>query len=359
MKQLQSFTVRLLAGANAATVACMLLIGFSYYANPERHPLIANINLAFPLFLAANVAFLVFWLLFRKRMALITVAGLVAGYVPIRTYTPLNIGGEAPEGCIKVMSYNVFNFSTWADPSEPCDILDYIKSEHPDILCLEEYGLSGWKKDMCYAVLDSMYAYSDHSNSQAGGDAIAIYSRFPIVGKESIRYESRTNNSAAFRLVTAKDDTTTVVVNHLESTGLSPEDRTKFKSLMKGGMPRQDAEQESRRMWHKLGEASARRAPQADAVAEYVARHKDRSLILVGDFNDSPLSYVHHRLASELTDCYVQTANGPGISYHYNNFYVRIDNIMCSNHWTPYQCRVDSRVKGSDHYPITCLLKRN
>ena len=82
------------------------------------------------------------------------------------------------------------------------------------------------------------------------------------------------------------------------------------------------------------------------------------SIILTGDFNDSPISYVRHRLASVLTDCYVASANGPGISYHYNAFYVRIDNIMCSSHWKPYACRVDNTVKASDHYPIICSLER-
>ena len=85
---------------------------------------------------------------------------------------------------------------------------------------------------------------------------------------------------------------------------------------------------------------------------------KNDPVILTGDFNDSPISYAHRRLASELTDCYIASANGPGISYHYNCFYVRIDNIMCSEHWTPYECRVDNTIKASDHYPIVCKLSR-
>ena len=52
MKNLQDFTVRLIAGGNIATIVCMLLIGFSDRINPVSHPLLANIGLFFPVFLA-------------------------------------------------------------------------------------------------------------------------------------------------------------------------------------------------------------------------------------------------------------------------------------------------------------------
>ena len=358
MKQIKSFTVRLVAGANIATVIAMLLIGYSDRVNPASHPLIANLGLTFPIFLALNIAFLVFWLAVKKMMALIPVAGLLLGFSPIRVYAPLNIAREAPEGSIKVMSYNIYNLSTWRDPSEPCEILDYIDRERPDILCLEEACAPGWRKDHADRRLDSIYAYSDESDGPVGGDPICIYSRYPIIDKDNIEYESRANNSAAFTLLTGERDTTVVIVNHFETTGLSPEDRSRFRAMMKGDIHRRDAERESRRLWHKLGEASAIRAPQADAVARYVESLGKRSVILVGDFNDSPISYVRHRLASVLNDCYVASGNGPGISYHYNAFYVRIDNIMCSDHWTPYRCHIDNSIKASDHYPIICWLRK-
>lgn len=57
---MKEFTFRILAGANIATIVVMLLIGFSDRINPTAHPLIANLGLFFPVFLVANLAFLVF-----------------------------------------------------------------------------------------------------------------------------------------------------------------------------------------------------------------------------------------------------------------------------------------------------------
>ena len=353
---MKDFTLRLLAGANIAVIAAMLAVGYSDRINPAAHPLLANLGLLFPVFLLLNVCFLAFWLCVRKLWALIPFTGLVAGFGPVRVYSPLNVVRDAPEGAIKVMSYNVFNFSTWHDTSEPSEILGYIASQNPDILCMQEAAAGGGKQEIIDSTLQRTLAYKDTVNA----GSIAIYSKFPIVGKERIPYFSKSSNSsAAFFLKTGRADTTIVVVNHLEVTGISLEQRSQFKAMLKGKLERDSAEIESRALWRSLARSAAVRAPQADAVAEYVSRHRGKSIILTGDFNDSPLSYVHRRIARELTDCYVVTANGPGISYHYSGFYVRIDNIMCSAQWTPYQCRVDNSIKASDHYPIVCLLKRD
>ena len=217
---MKEFTFRIIAGANIATIVVMLLIGYSDRVNPTVHPLIANLGLLFPVFLVANLAFLVFWLMFRARWALIPVAGLLIGFQPIRIYTPFNRNAATPEGSIKVMSYNVFYFSTWDDTDGPSEILSYIKRQNPDILCMQEFGSTGRKREIADSTLSAFYPHHDSADSPEGGDEICIYSRFPIVGKEKIEYASKGNNSAAFRVVTAKGDTTIVVVNHFETTGL-------------------------------------------------------------------------------------------------------------------------------------------
>ena len=81
---MKDFTLRIIAGANIATIVVMLLIGYSDRVNPTNHPLIANLGLLFPVLLIANLAFLAFWLMFRVKWAAIPVAGLVLGFQPIR-----------------------------------------------------------------------------------------------------------------------------------------------------------------------------------------------------------------------------------------------------------------------------------
>lgn len=348
----------MLAGANAMTIVLMLLAGYSDRINPAVHSMMANVGLTFPLFFAANAAFLVFWLMAKPSRALLPVAGMLLAYSPARLYCPVNIPSTPPEGSIKVLSYNVCNYDMWDDISQPCPVAEYVVKSKADIVCLEEAGACYSKLNKVDSIYAAHYQYRDTTFAANGGDMLCLLSRYPIVGKEKIHYASDTNNSAAFSLKIG-GDTVVVVVNHFESTCLSADEKRGFSDMVKGDVRNASAKRESRSLLHKLASASARRAPQADAVASYVAQCKGKSVIVAGDFNDSPISYVRRTVARGLTDCYVATATGPGISYRDKAIFVRIDNLMCSTDFTPYACKVDRTVKASDHYPIACWLKKN
>ena len=63
----------------------------------------------------------------------------------------------------------------------------------------------------------------------------------PIIGHERIRIESASNIVAAFHLK-INDDTVTVINAHLESVGLSMEDKSEFKDLVKGNLKADSAD---------------------------------------------------------------------------------------------------------------------
>ena len=357
IRQLKAFTVNMIAGANVATGIVMLLVGFTDYAYPPDHPYIATAGLLFPLFLVLNLGFLVFWLLFKRRMALIPVLAYAAAFVPIRVYMPINHRPEPPEGALKVLSYNVRGYaSTPAHGNAVGEIFDYIRQSGADIVCLQE-DLPGGRD--IRERLDSIYPHSDTVSIVKNGaktNALGVYTRFPIVRKERIWYESDNNGSAAFYLKVGRD-TVLVVNNHFESTHLSPDERKRYKDILKGEVGKDTARKESKKLLHKLGEAAKKRAPQADTVYNYLKKHSRYPIILCGDFNDNPISYTRRMMAKDLTDCYVATGRGIGLSYNQKGFFVRIDNIMCSEHFKPYKCTVDSKISASDHYPIYCWLK--
>lgn len=357
MKCLGKLTLQIIAGANIATILVMFFVGHSDIFNPVDHPLMATVGLTFPLFLCINLAFTAFWIIFSIKRVIIPFVGFIVCYAPVRVYSPLNISESLPEGTIKVMSYNVWTFKDWTDVSQPCEIVDYILEQNADIVCLQESGTMKDKRDRINRMMATQYAYNDTVKPSGSSDEITLFSKFPIVGKKRINYESKNNHSAAFSL-DVRGDTVIFIANHFESIGLSADEKSSFKSMMKGKMEKDSARSESQKLVSKLGRASAVRAPQAEAVAQYIRDNKGKSIILCGDFNDSPISYVRRIIADELTDCYVASGNGPGISYHVSGFYVRIDNIMCSDDWKPVRCVVDSKIKASDHYPIICWLKK-
>lgn len=357
-KQLRQFSIRMIAGANIATIIILFLIGFSDHLHPERFAMLSNVGLLFPVFLFINLGFLIFWLIFKVRYALIPFMGFIICYVPVREYIPFNIPQEAPEGSIKILSYNTWAFAEGEMGEDGINpIVKYIKEQNADIVCLQEAGHNGDVENQLDSLLYPMYAYRDTTWHSGGGDVIGILSKYPILSKERIPYESAGNLSVAYQLE-INHEKVLLINNHLETTGLTLEERAQFKQLIKGKLETDTAEITSKLLVVKLGEATRKRASQAEAVANYIRQHRDMSIILCGDFNDGPISYTHRTIADGLTDCYVASGNGPGISYHHAGFFVRIDNMMCSDDWEPYECKIDRKISSSDHYPIVCYLKK-
>lgn len=350
---IKRLTLQMIAGADVATIIIMLLVGNVDRVDPTEHPLLSNLGLAFPLFLLANFCFLVFFAFFKRRYMLVPLLGFAVGYPAVRRYWPLNVGRDTPAGSIKVLTYNVCGFSRGDAPDgEPNPILEYIAGSDADIVCLQEARLDA----EVLAAVSGVYEHIDTARSMPAGGCVMLLSKHRILSKEHIPYQSRANLSAAFKVLVG-GDTVTVVNNHLETSGLSAADRSGFREMVKGHTGKDSMREESKRLIVKLGESARLRAPQAEAVARYV-RSCGGSVILCGDFNDNPLSYTHRVIGQGLVDCHVAAGNGPGVTYHHNAIFVRIDNIMCSPDWEPYNCKADRGIDASDHYPVFCWLKR-
>lgn len=357
--KVKTIAFRVIMGLNIAVVVLMIAAGYSDRVSPATLPAAALMGLAFPAFVAADVALLVFWLLFRVRYALVSFIGLLLVYPPVRQYYPYNRATEPPDDAIRIVTYNVWNFKSMQRGEERSDILDYIATCGADIVCLQEAGCSSWCRNRVHERLDSVYPYRATALSTNYNDEIALYTRFPIAGTEDISYDSRTNKSAAFLLLIG-GDTVALVANHFESIGLSDDEKQTLRNIMEGTDSADAARQSARSVLAKVGEAAAVRAPQAEAVADYIdaVRRRGLSVIVCGDFNEGPVSYVRRTVARSLADCYVESGRGFGFTYKKGGIWVRIDHVMCSEEWLPRSAATDYSIAASDHYPLVCILAK-
>lgn len=338
---------------NLLLVIAMNFCAYTTHLPSQVYPNYSYFGMMFPIFLIGSTAFIVFWLVFKRKYTLISLVGMLLCGSSIRCYCPLNVPTEPPEGCIKVMSYNVMGFGKHDTiPWEENRIVQYINHSQADIVCLQE--AHGTKKTSLNELFDSIYPYLaiDTIKKEA---YTAILSKFPILGKERIGYNSETNASFAYTLLLNRD-TVLVVNNHFESYKLNDKDKDDYKTILKD--PENDNnEQRYDSLIHKLKVANTTRAAQADSVAAYITKHPYKYILCVGDFNAPSLSYTHYRLTQLLDDAYTRSGNGPGISYNRSGMYFRIDNILISPNITPYRAKVDAFSKESDHYPIISQLK--
>lgn len=336
----------------------MVLVAYSDRVHPVDYPFIGCVGMTFPFFLLVNLLLLIVWLLVNWHRSWIPVVGFLLALPAIRVYVPLHFHHDPPPGCLKILSYNVDCYIMAKKLSEnEQSIYEYLKQQSADIVCLQE-DVSLARDSI--GDFSQLYAYNDtvhlgrHRSPKF--NAVGIHSRFPIVAKEVIKYESKANGSVAFFLKVG-NDTVIVINNHLESTHLSLKDRERYADIISGDMNREEAEAGTRMLFGKLAVAMGKRARQAEAVKDYIERHKRYPMVVCGDFNDTPISYVRRTIAQGLTDCFVESGCGLGFSFRRKGFFFRIDNILCSSHFTPYNCYVDNGIHASDHYPIICWLK--
>ena len=359
VKKIRRTLIWIVGTGNVLIVIGLLLSAYSDRLHPESFPLLSLSGLLFPVALVATIALMLVWLLFYWRGAIISIVALLLSLPAIRLYYPINRTQEVPGDVVKVMSYNVLMFAPWnLEDNEPNPQVDYILGQDADIVCLQESSSAETRGENPYVQFKKRYPYI-YVTKKKSGEWMSLLSKYPILSADTIPLKS--HSSMAMGYVLKIGDEKTFLVNcHLQSVGLSVEEKGDFKRMVENQMNDVEAKSATRSLLRKLRDATVLRASEAESVAEVIASHREKGygVIVCGDFNDTPISYAHRTIAAGLTDCYVAAGNGAGYSYQQNGMNVRIDNILCSNDWTPVSASVDKEVDTSDHFPVVCCIKK-
>lgn len=351
------YLIRLLTTLNILVILALLVTGYSDRADAVAHPLISVMGLAFPVAAALNGLFLVLWTLIRWRRVWIPMLGFIACYAPMWTYCPLNrqtadVSEADSSRLLRVTTFNVGNPWTTDDLDT---IQQYMEQSDADIICLQEFvPLQDRATELRKKIGHKYFGYTIISSSEC----IALFSRWPVISHHKIDIISK-GNSAAVVILRVRDRNVGVVMCHLETNGLSREDKARFSSTVRGEVGMDDMRSESRTIVGKLMRAAQIRAAQTDSVVSYAHRilDKNTSVIVCGDFNDSPISPTRRKLTRELTDVYTAVGRGPGWTYRQHGINVRIDHIFCSPDLEPVSVSIDRNTTFSDHFPMTATLR--
>ncbi len=364
MKIFRNIITITLAIINIIAVLAMVVCSYSIYLSPTKYPNWSYLGMMLPACIAATLLFALLWLIFKWKYTIISILGIAACWNSIRDYCPINPFQHEPTGrTLKILSYNVLSFGGTNLNEDNTQVVEYIAQSGADIVCLQE--VSTLNRNYVRKRLDEVYPYIMINDEHKPQDA--ILSRYPILSSRTIKYPTPTASSCVYELL-VDADTMTVINNHLESYQLDAADKLMYKQMIKNSaMINEPAADEQiidmkESFWWlegKLAKANSRRAQQADLLADEIEQLLTHTqyIIVCGDFNDSPVSYVHHTLTKHLNDAYTLSGNGPGWSYNQSAMYFRIDHILVSNQFTPYQAKVDKTVQESDHYPIFCTLE--
>lgn len=319
---------------------------FGGHVSPVGNTALAMLVYILPILIIANIVILFYWLLRRRWHWAAFPFVMVLCCIPYigTIHQPRSLASDNKAG-LKIATYNVALFGRETSGFKAEDILAQMKRQKVDILCMQEYlDVSGDKKNST--------SYQDFFPYMATGrNDMVIYSRYPIKESKTIEFE-QTNNSAMWADVDVNGRDLRVFNVHLQTTGINSTLRHAGKMLVQGV-------DVNNNVFVKLLYGNYTRGMLVRArQAEQLAQERDASphpVIMCGDFNDVPYSYVYNTMLGDLTDGFMECGSGYMFTYR-GNKKVRIDYIFHDkslegvNYYT-------QDLSYSDHYPVFMKLE--
>lgn len=344
------FLVSLFLGANLVTLSLLWVCCAITWLNPSLHPRVVPLGLLFPVFLVLNLVFVPLWLLFKPRLMVVPVVGmaLCGGY--ILDYCPLHWGNGEP-GDMKVITWNSHNMVFYPGDSLAL-ATDYLLESDADIIVMQEFAHQRDKYKDFKGDMEKRGYQLEFQASQA------LLTRYPILSAQSVEMESKSTNAALVADLLRDGDTLTVFCVHLESYSLSADEKDDYGNVLRAP-ERGKVETEVSYLSGKIGVATDYRARQIRRLMVCLdSLPEGRSVLVCGDFNDTPISYAYQTMARRLDNAYRAGGRGVGITFNEKNFPFRIDHVFYSRDWVCTHAHIERSMTASDHYPLVTTLKR-
>jgi endonuclease/exonuclease/phosphatase family metal-dependent hydrolase len=353
---------------SVTSICCLLLAYLAPYVHPSTIRILPFFGLMYPIFICLALILMIYWAFARSRWFFyILIAILFGGNLHFRTLSITFSDPEHPsaDSSWSVMSYNVRLFDVYnasiEDRNKSRDsIVSYIQRVNPDVVCFQEFFHQD--KPSAFSTRDtliSLMGYTDYHeryshrirNRQNFG--ICMLSKYPIIAKGDVMFENfkTTDNYCIFADIVKGSDTIRFYDIHLQSIKLQQEDYELFgeKNKQAGGK-----KSTLRLLIDKLRIAYPARAEQAERVVEHM-KTSPYPVVVCGDFNDTPMSYVYNQFNTDLVDSYRETTTGIGVTYVGRVPAGRIDYIFHSGDLGAYDFGIQS-VPFSDHRAVHCKI---
>ena len=349
---MKNFLKNTLRWLNLLLVLITLLAYLSPFINPSKVWHFSFLGLAYPLLLLANLLFIFFWLWRRNRYFLYSTACIVVGIGYFSGFLGLSLFSEdyQPDKTISVMTYNIAGMrrydkgQTEAGKKRLKELINFVeKAGKPDVWCIQEGAYNNVRE---FFQMEFGYPYYFKEKGTI------ILSKYPFTKSGNIRFE-KTSNSCIWGDLKTPFGQVRVYAVHLQSNWLAP-------AAMRLA---EESDPRKKETWNSVAEvmrlykrAAARRAKQVEMVADNIAK-SPHPVILCGDLNDTPVSYVYQVLSNNLQDSFCEKGFGFDFTYAGKIPGLRIDYVLPDQSFKVLDHQVP-KLELSDHYPVLVRLGR-
>lgn len=340
---------------NLIVAGTLILSTLAGVVEPSRMAIVSILSYGYFIFLLMNVVFIIIWLFLSRWEFLVSVAAIAVRF----SFVPLffQVGGTldvAPEdNTLKILTLNAHAFDgVDSDTVMKADsgailFLELIDREQPDVMCLQEFF-----RPKHVSVVDSLeargytYHYGVHG-SNTRSQAI-LFSRCKMLKGYAMDRKSK-----FYADLEKNGKTVRVCCVHLDSYQLTDDDLESFENLSHA-----KTDSSTHRLMKKLAETTRQHEREWKEELKPLVEGSTVPLVIAGDFNDTPASYIYQQATDLLADPYVEQGRGFGTTYHGPYPAFRIDYILHSRDLEALSYkRITSPI--SDHYPIVVTLRIN
>lgn len=315
--------------------------------------------------LVLNFLFFIYWLIRRSWYVFLPLAVIGLGWNHYGRLVSITWENELPQEAktLQVLSYNVHIFNAYEQivegvPRVSEEMVDWVATHPADVFCLQEFysrvnsteynNFNRIGKRYNRNVFASTYQ-GDRIKADLG---IAIFSKYPIIEGNTIRFPNtpeRSANRAAWVDINVNGDTIRVYAVHLQSMSIKAEDIENTYSAIGDEA---SFKKESRNLARRLRMGFKARAVQVQQLLDHI-EGSPYPVIVTGDFNDIPFSYTYSQLVANLKNSFEEAGTGVGATYNGPLPFLRIDNQFYSEGLEAHSFRTHYEMPLSDHFPIS------
>lgn len=370
---IRNIVKKILIIINTVSGASMLLLYTLPYSNPDYFWMLNIIALIFPILLAIQLVFLIFWLMVKPRLALLPVFFSILSYKLIFaafSLPPNQTTFTGKGNSFSVFSWNVHLFNFFEKGGKPDPLMvSKVKQQHADIFCAQElvfslhpassFTLEKLKEQLGfnYVVAANDRAFGVHTDIRTNREryhpfCLAIFSKHPIIQWKKIQTIPEYNHTFLWADIKIKKDTLRVFNIHLQSMYFAKNDYEFIDHI-----DQQNVDQVSnhgKSIIRKIKNANYLRAIQMQEVKKEILK-SPHPVILMGDFNDVPNSYAYQQVNRYLTDAFLVKGQGIGRTFSKLSPTLRIDYIFTDAALEINRFYIH-KWNMSDHHSIEALI---
>ncbi len=342
---------RIIVFINGIIAVATLLSYLAGYVNPQTIGVLPIFGLLYPLLFIINLFFVLFWLLANPKYITISILVLLLGF----NHVPRHVGIKSPSStekskkALNIFSMNI-NLGTklhdknQSKQKEKQDkFLKHTDIMNMDIICLQE--AHRFPKDLFASW------FPDWETTAKLGVIDIIYSKYPIIDRGEIKLKFA-GFYCTWADIKAPSQTIRVYSVHLHSNKVTSQTK---KILNQNGLEDKDAWSDIKYIFSSYNQASKIRVEEFKLIRDHYLK-SPYPVILCGDLNDTPESYVYHQITKDLNDTFCESGSGLGYSYAGKIPMLRIDYMFVDKSLKVSKNHVLHR-KYSDHFPIISTIE--